>query len=176
VEVGFLTSGLGFSPDRRETRSNDPTTNEARLRYRLVLPVLIFAALLAPSALAAAPHGAQAKPSKPKYTVYGSCANGKPFKASRHCRYDKSRLFRATFVFESHVGKRPVKSCFRIYGPKPLGGGHACQKLGPLAYKAYPFKVSGIRLHFSVKVTWFVKAKKGGGWKQAGASFMKARP
>lgn len=66
-----------------------------------------------------------------------------------------------------------MKSCFRIYGRPPLTGGK-CAKLAPTAYKAYPFKVSGIRQRFSVKVTWFVKQK--GGWHQVGASFMKVRP
>lgn len=46
-------------------------------------------------------------------------------------------------------------------------------KLGPLAYKAYPFKITGIRQKFSVKVTWFVKTKKGAPFKQVGASFIK---
>ena len=143
------------------------------MRLRLVLPALAIAALLAPASLAAAPAGhADAKPAKQKYSIFGSCDGGKPFKASRHCRYDKAQLFRGTFVFESHVGKRPLKSCFRIYGAKPLGGGHGCVKLGPLAYKAYPFKISGIRQKFAVKVTWFVKSK-GGGFKQVGASYMK---
>jgi hypothetical protein len=140
------------------------------MRLRLVLPVLALTALLAPAATAAAPAK---KPAKQKYSIYGSCDNSKPFKASRHCRYDKGTLFRGTFVFESHVGKRPVKSCFRIYGKPPLTGGK-CQKLGPLAYKAYPFKVSGIRQKFSVKVTWFVQQK--GGWQQVGASFMRVSP
>ncbi|MFT3863665.1 MAG: hypothetical protein QM729_05275 [Solirubrobacterales bacterium] len=138
------------------------------MKTRLVLPLLLAAALLAPAAHAA-------KPAQ-KYSVYGSCDNSKPFKASRHCHYDKSLLFRGTFVFKSHVGKRPLKSCFRIYGPKPVGGAHTCQKLGPLAYKAYPFKVSGIRTKFSVKVTWWVKPKRGAAFKQVGASFMKVRP
>ena len=66
----------------------------------------------------------------------------------------------------------PLKTCFLIYGAKPLGGGHACVKLGPLAYKAYPFKITGIRQKFAVKVSWFVKSK-GGGFKQVGASYMK---
>ena len=136
------------------------------MRLRLALPVLVLCALILPAATA----GAHAKP---KYSVYGSCDNGKPYKSSRHCHYDKSLLFRGTFVFESHVGKKPVKSCFRIYGKPPLTGGK-CQKLAPTAYKAYPCKVSGIRQRFAVKVTWFVKQK--GGWKQVGASFMKVRP
>jgi hypothetical protein len=139
------------------------------MRLRLVLPVLALAALLAPASLAAAPAKQAAKPAK--YSIFGSCDDGKPFKASRHCQYDKPRSFRGTFVFESHVGKVPVKTCFQIYGAKPLGGGHACVKLGPLAYKAYPFKITGIRQKFSVKVTWFVKSK--GAFKQVGASFMK---
>lgn len=137
------------------------------MRLRLVLPVLALVALLAPAASA----GAHAKP---KYSVYASCANGKPFKAAKHCRYDKPLLFRGTFVFKSNVGKKPVKSCFRIYGKAPLTGGK-CQKLAPLAYKAYPFKVSGIRQTFSVKVTWFVE-EKGAGWVKAGASFLKVKP
>jgi hypothetical protein len=134
------------------------------MRLRLVLPVLVLLALLAPAGA-----GAHAKQ---KYSVYGSCDNGKPYKAATLCHYDKSLLFRGTFVFESHVGKKPVKSCFRIYGKPPLTGGK-CQKLAPTAYKAYPFKVSGIRQKFAVKVTWFVKEK--GKWKQVGASFMKVR-
>ncbi|HYC82189.1 MAG TPA: hypothetical protein VEB65_10410, partial [Solirubrobacterales bacterium] len=134
------------------------------------LPVLAILAL----ALVGASPAAAAR-GKPDYKAYGSCADGKPFKASRHCRYDRARLFRATFVFKSNVGKRPLKACFRVYGPKPLGGGHACAKLGPLAYKAYPFKIAGVRQRFSVKVTWFVKAK-GDGFSPVVSSFMKVRP
>ena len=149
------------------------------MRIRL-LPVLVLVALLAPSALAAAPakapRAAKPKASKKKYVIFGSCDNGKPYKASSHCRYDKSQLFRGTFVFESHTGKHPVKTCFHIYGAKPVGGGHACVKLAPTAYKAYPFKVSGVRQKFAVKVTWFVKAKRGGAFKQVGSSFMRVQP
>ena len=136
------------------------------MRLRLALLVLALFALIVPAATASA-HA------KSKYSIYGSCDNGKPYKASQRCHYDKSLLFRGTFVFESHVGKKPVKSCFRIYGKPPLTGGK-CAKLGPTAYKAYPFKVGGIRQKFSVKVTWFVKQK--GKWEQVGASLMKVRP
>jgi hypothetical protein len=136
------------------------------MRLRLVLPVLALVALLVPAASA----GAQAKP---KYSIYGSCDNGKPYKAATHCHYDKARLFRGTFVFKSNVGKKSVKTCFRIYSKAPLGGG-ACRKLGPTAYKAYPFKVSGIRQKFSAKVTWYVKKK--GKFQQVGSSFMKVTP
>jgi hypothetical protein len=146
------------------------------MRIRLVLPVLAIAALLAPAATATAPAAQQAKPTKQKYSIFASCDNGKPYKAAAHCRYDKSLLFRGTFVFESHVGKKPVKSCFRLYGAQPVGGGHACEKLGSLAHKAYPFKVSGIRQKFAVKVTWFVKAKKGAAFEQVGSSYLKVRP
>jgi hypothetical protein len=149
------------------------------MRIRPVLPLLAAVALLAPTALAAAPPAraaADLMPPKPKYTVFGSCDNAKPYKAARHCRYDKGNVFRATFVFESHVGKRPLKSCFRLYGAKPVGGGHACVKLKSLAYKAYPFKVSGVRQKFAVKVTWFVKEKGDDDFTQVGASFMKVRP
>jgi hypothetical protein len=137
------------------------------MRLRLVLPAVALVALVVPAATA----GAHAKP---KYSVYASCANAAPYKAAKQCHYDKSLTFRGTFVFKSHVGKKPVKSCFHIYGKPPLTGGK-CQKLAPLAYKAYPFKVSGIRQKFSVKVTWFVK-EKGAGWEQVGASFLKVRP
>jgi hypothetical protein len=145
------------------------------MRKRLVLPALVLpVALLALLATALMAPGAPA--AKKPYVVYGSCANDKPYKASSHCHYDKGLLFRGTFVFESHHGKHPVKSCFRLYGAKPVGGGHACSKLPPTAYKAYPFKVSGVRQKFSVKVTWFVKEKKGGPFKQVGSSFMKVTP
>jgi hypothetical protein len=137
------------------------------MKSKLGLPVALAALLLA-----VAPAGAAA----PKYEAYASCANGKPFKAARHCSYDANRYFRATFVFQSHVGKRPVKACFRIYGAKPLGGGHDCAKLDPLAYKAYPFKITGVRQRFSVKVTWFVKKKPGAGFSRVAASFLKVVP
>lgn len=134
------------------------------------LPVL--AILLAALAVA----GPAAARGKPDYKAYGSCADGKPFKASRHCRYDGGRHFRATFVFESNVGKRALKACFRVYGAKPLGGGHACGKLGPLAYKAYPFKIDGVRQRFSVKVTWFVKEPGEDDFSPVASSFMKVKP
>jgi hypothetical protein len=144
------------------------------MRLRIVLPALAIAALLAPASLAAAPpKPVPTEAAKKKFSIFGSCDNGKPFKASHHCHYDKARLFRGTFVFKSHVGKVPLKSCFRIYGAKPLGGGHACVKLGPLAYKAYPFKITGIRQKFAVKVSWFAKSKGGGGFKPVGSSYMK---
>jgi hypothetical protein len=129
--------------------------------------------LLAALALLAGAPATQA--AKPKFKAYASCSNGKPFKAGKHCRYDGSTYFRGTFVFQSNVGKRPVKTCFRVYGAKPLGGGHACVKLKPLAYKAYPFKITGVRQAFSVKVTWFVK-EPGEGFEQVAASFMKVKP
>jgi hypothetical protein len=137
------------------------------MRLRLVLPVLALVALVLPVASA----GAHAKP---KYSIFASCDNGKPYKAADTCHYDKSLLFRGTFVFKSNVGKKPVKTCFKIYGKAPLGGGD-CVRLKPTAYKAYPFKVSGIRQKFSAKVTWYVK-EKGAGYVKAGSSFLKVRP
>jgi hypothetical protein len=144
------------------------------MRIRLVLPLLAAVALLTPTALAAAPPATDLMP--PPYAIYGSCDNAKPYKPATSCRYDKGRLFRGTFLFESLAGKEPLKSCFRIYGAPPVGGGHACVKLGSLAYKAYPFKVSGVRQKFAVKVTWFVKEKGKQGWTRVGASHMKVRP
>ena len=136
-------------------------------------PVLLTLALAATALLAFAPASGAA--AKPKFKAYASCANGKPFKAGKECRYDGSSYFRGTFVFKSNVGKRPVKACFRIFGREPLGGGHACAKLKPLAFKAYPFKIAGVRQSFSVKVTWFVK-EPGKGFEQVAASFMKVKP
>lgn len=136
-----------------------------------LLPALLVLALL-PAAAAAGPAAARGKPD---FEGYGSCANGKPFKAARTCHYDRARYFRATFVLESHVGKRPVKACFRAFGAKPIGGGHGCAKLGKLAYKAYPFKITGVRQAFSVKVTWYAK-ESGDDFAQVAASFMRVVP
>ncbi len=130
-------------------------------------------ALLDISLLALPAGSGLAAKGKPRYSVYASCANGKPFKAARHCHYDGSTYFRATTVFHSHAGKHPVKACFRVYGPAPLGGGHTCFKLPPTAYKAYPFKITGIRQAFSVKFTWFVNDH---GFHQVGSAFLKVRP
>jgi hypothetical protein len=141
-----------------------------KIKLGLFLPVL---AILSLALASAGPAAARAKPD---YKAYGSCADGKPFKASRQCRYDGGRHFRATFVFKSNVGKQPLKACFRAYGPKPVGGGHACGKLGARAYKAYPFKIDGVRQRFSVKVTWFVKKKPGAGFSPVASSFMKVKP
>jgi hypothetical protein len=135
--------------------------------------LLLLLALAATAALALAPAGATA--AKPPFKAFASCANGRPFKEAKHCRYDARTYFRGTFVFKSNIGKRPVKACFLISGPKPLGGGHACAKLKPLAFKAYPFKITGVRQRFSVKVTWFVK-EPGEGFKQVAASSLKVKP
>jgi hypothetical protein len=144
---------------------------------RFLIPlvfILISAALLAPVAAGAA----QREPgSKGDFETYASCANAKPFKAAHQCGYDRARYFRATFVFRSDVGRRVTKACFKAFGPPPVGGGQACAKLGPISYKAYPFKIAGVRQHFSVKVTWFVKVPGGGkGFKPVASSFLKVRP
>jgi hypothetical protein len=140
----------------------------------LLLAVVAAAVLLsAPVAAGSAP----APSSQGDYRAYASCDDAEPFHAApaHRCGYDKPRLFRATFVFRSEVGKRAVKACFRVYGAAPLGGGHACAKLKPTVYKAYPFKISGVRQPFSVKVTWFTKAPGAGGrFKPVAASFLRA--
>jgi hypothetical protein len=139
----------------------------------LLLAVAAAALLLTPAgaSFAAAPS------SKGDYRAYASCDDARPYHAAptHRCDYDKPRLFRATFVFRSEVGKRAVKACFRVYGAAPLGGGHACAKLKPTAYRAYPFKISGVRQPFSVKVTWFTKVPgAGGSFKPAAGSFLRA--
>jgi hypothetical protein len=147
-----------------------------KLRMGLAVLALALATTALPSAVSAG-----APPSRTPligaFEAYASCANAKPFEAAHHCGYDRARYFRATFVFHSNVGKRVIKACFQAYGPPPVGGGHACAKLKPTAYKAYPFKIAGVRQRFAVKVTWFVKVPGGGrGFKQAASSFLKVRP
>jgi hypothetical protein len=141
----------------------------------LVLSILVLAALAA-AALAPATGAAPGKGAKPEFKAFASCANGKPFKPAKHCSYDGNQYLRATFVLQSNVGKRAIKSCFQITGPAPLGGGHACAKLKPTAYKAYPFKITGVREHFSVKVTWYAKTPGKGDFKQVAASSLKVTP
>jgi hypothetical protein len=140
----------------------------------LVALLVSAALLLAPVAAGGAPAQPQAKGD---FEAYASCANAKPFKPAHRCGYDRARYFRATFVFQSNVGRRVTKACFKAFGPPPVGGGQACQKLGPITGKAYPFKIAGVRQAFSVKVTWFVKVPGGGqGFKQVASSFLKVRP
>jgi hypothetical protein len=142
-----------------------------RLPTSLIAFLIATAALTAPAAAVAA----QARPgAKGAYKAYASCDDAAPFHAARRCGYDKPRLFRATFVFQSKVGKLALKACFRVYGAAPLGGGHACAKLKPTTHKAYPFKISGVRQPFTVKVTWFTKAPgAGGSFKPAASSFLR---
>ena len=143
----------------------------------LVLSILVLGALAAAALVpAAGAAGAAPKHAKPDFKAFASCANGKPFAPAKHCSYDGNQYFRATFVLQSNVGKRAIKSCFRITGPAPLGGGHACVKLKPLAYKAYPFKITGVREHFSVKVTWYAKTPGKGEFEQVAASSLKVTP
>ncbi len=144
-------------------------------------PSTTLTALLISAALLTVPVAAAGAPSQPEargdFEAFASCANAKPFKAAHRCDYDRARFFRATFVFQSNVGRRVTKACFKAYGPPPVGGGQACAKLGPIAHKDYPFKIAGVRQRFSVKVTWFVKVPGGGaGFKQVASSFLKVRP
>jgi hypothetical protein len=144
------------------------------------LSSLLLAVVAAAVLLESAPAGADSTPapsSQGAYKAYASCDDAEPFHSApaHRCGYDKPRLFRATFVFRSEDGKRALKACFRVYGAAPLGGGHACAKLKPTAYKAYPFKISGVRQPFSVKVTWFTKAPGAGGrFKPVATSFLRA--
>jgi hypothetical protein len=140
---------------------------KTRLSSTLALAAISLLALPVTSGLAAQ--------GKPRYSIYASCANGKPFKAARHCHYDGNTYFRATTVFQSHTGKHPVKACFVVSGRPPLGGGHTCFKLPPTTYKAYPFKITGIRQAFSVTFTWYVN-DHGNGFHQVGSASLKVRP
>jgi hypothetical protein len=141
----------------------------------LVLSILVLGALAA-AALAPAASAAPAKGAKPDFKAFASCANGKPFTPAKHCSYDGNQYFRATFVLQSNVGKRAIKACFKVTGPPPLGGGHACAKLKPTAYKAYPFKITGVREHFAVTVTWYAKTPGKGDFERVAASSLKVTP
>ena len=141
------------------------------------LPIGLIAILAAAAALSIPAAGAATRSpgAKGDYEAYASCDDAAPFHAARRCGYDKPRLLRATFVFQSNVGKRALKACFRVYGAAPLGGGHACAKLKPTAHKDYPFKISGVRQPFAVKVTWFTKVPGAGGdFKPVASSFLRA--
>ena len=138
---------------------------------RGLLAGIALLALLAASLTVPAVGSGKASP-KPDYEVLASCANSAPFQPAKRCGYDRRQFFRATFVFRSNVGRRFVKACFKLFGHAPVGGGHACYKLGAISYKAYPFKVTGVRQPFSVKVTWYAR-EPGMGFKRAGSSFMR---
>jgi hypothetical protein len=143
----------------------------SRLRETIAAAGVIVAAL---AMLVVPSSGLGAARAKDAYRAYVSCANSKPFKVAKRCGYDGRQYFRATFVFRSNVGKRIVKACFKVFGRAPVGGGHACYNLGSIAYKAYPFKVTGVRQRFSVKVTWFAREPNGGGgFKRAASSFLR---
>jgi hypothetical protein len=110
------------------------------------------------------------------FNVWGTCRNGKPFKPpSRHCRYDRAKWFRGTFVMKSFVGKVRMKACFRIFSRPPLGGRHGCgQSRMALKYKAFPFWVRGVRQAFKVRIIWF--ARTTGKFGKAAVSWMTVKP
>lgn len=80
----------------------------------LVAFLVSAALLLSPVVAGGAPAQPQAKGD---FQAYASCANAKPFKAAHLCGYDRARYFRATFVFQSNVGRRVAKACFKAFGP-----------------------------------------------------------
>ncbi len=102
---------------------------------------------------------------KPDYTAYASCGT-KPSAHVKHCRYTGDHP-RATFVFQSNVGKRSLKVCQKITG-LPFHGRQCLKAKQPLAYEAIPFHLSGAHGSFKVVVTFYVKAPgSGGSYKQA---------
>ncbi len=137
-------------------------------------PALLATSILALSVTGSADASAE-RAGKPAYKAYVSCANSAPYKAAAHCSYDKARLLRATYVIKSNSGPALFKVCFRLYGSKPLGGGGACATLPkPLTYKAYPFKISGVRQSFGADFTLYAK-KPGakGGYKRISKRHLK---
>ena len=136
--------------------------------------VAVAATLL--TLLAFAPS-ASAKVNNPFLTAYASCGNSKPFKPGKRCNYDGSTKFRGTYFFKSKVGPIDVKTCFRIYGPKPLGGRNDCGNLYSVTQRALPFRATGVRQAFKVKFTLFTKgAGSTAPFNKTDTSFLRVRP
>lgn len=146
-------------------------TKKVATLLTLVSAVFLFGGTVAQSG---------AKPAKvdnPLVTAYASCDNKKPFKPAKRCRYDGGTKFRGTFFFKSKIGPLDIKTCFKIYGPKPLGGRHDCGNIYSVRQRALPFKTYGSRQRYTVKFTLWIKgagsdAKMG----KAAAVKVKVRP
>jgi len=126
-----------------------------------------------------AQSGAQATPltNSAFVSAYASCSNGKPFKPAKRCNYDGGTKFRGTYVFKSKIGPLDVKTCFRIYGAKPLGGRHSCGNLYSVTKRALPFRATGVRQAFTVKFTLYGKLANGDAKMiKLGNSSLKVRP
>lgn len=148
-------------------------------RIAFAVSLLTLMAFAAPAATGQAPPaGVDRAPrvNNAFLKAYGSCANSKPFKASHRCNYDGRTKFRGTAVFQSKGSPMVVKTCFRIKGPAPLGGRHACGVNGPTKKLALPFRSTGVRIAYTVKFTWFVKGAGAGPFGKAGSWRMKVRP
>ena len=139
-------------------------------RIAFALSLLTLMAFAAPASADLAPRVNNAF-----FKAYGSCGNSKPFKASHRCNFDSGTTFRGTAVFQSKGDPVLVKSCFRIKGPAPLGGRHACSKNGPVKKIALPFKSTGVRAAYTVKFTWFAKLPSAGKMAKVGSWNMRVR-
>ena len=157
---------------KQETKRLEmPMKPEIRTSIRLMAATLIAGVLLLSPML-----GSEAQ-AKKAFSTHASCSKTAPYKPAHHCRYDKRNFFRGTFVFHSSIGKVRVKACFRILGSGRLSGTGACARVGPLTFKAYPFKITGVRQKFTVRFTWMTKkagSKKP--FKTVAHNYLKVRP
>ena len=90
--------------------------------------------------------------------------------------FDRPEHARATFVFDSNVGKRAVKVCQKIYGLS-FHGQQCLKEKKPIAYRAIPFELKGAYKAFKVVVTFYVKAPGSGGpYKKAARAALRVSP
>jgi hypothetical protein len=136
--------------------------------------ITVLAAILLVGAAAAAPRPAAAI--EPAYEVYGSCATHKPFRPAHHCAFATASSVRATFVFESLVGKRQLKVCQEVTGV-PLDKPHQCVTArGVTGYEAIPFHFTGIHVPIRVRVTMFARQPGATRYAKAGAATLRFDP
>jgi hypothetical protein len=118
---------------------------------------LAAAALLLALLLPAAPGVAAAD-----YEAYGSCATAKPYPEAGRCAFDGPEHAQGTIVFRSHVGKRMLKVCQRIYGLS-FKGSQCLKTKSATAYEAIPFELDHAYARFKLVVTFYAMEPGAGG-------------
>ena len=134
--------------------------------------IAVLVAILLACAVLAGPAAAARSP----YRVYGSCAAHKPFRPAGHCGYATASSVRATFVFESHVGKRKLKVCQKVTGV-PLDKPRQCLTArAATAYEAIPFHFTGIHTAITARVSFFAKKPGASHFAKAGTATLSFAP
>jgi hypothetical protein len=112
----------------------------------------------------------------PSYVAFGSCGAGKPFKAAKHCGFDRPEHARATIIWRSNVGRRAFKACQRIYGLS-FHGRQCVKAKKPTARESIPFVLRGAYRSFKVIATFYAKVPGSDGpYKPAGRVVLKFSP